>query len=571
MAASDCKPQPKKNEAFHLPVDLWLTTGLINSGAAGLDSEVSKDGGAYTDCTNECVEIGSSGSYALELTSTEMNADLVRIQVKSSTTNAITAKYKIVTTETGDWIANATQVGGQTASAAGTVTFPGTIASTTNITAGTITTTTNLTNLPAITANWITAAGINADAFTAAKFASDVGTEFAAAVWANGTRSLTTLAGLTVDTVTTLTNLPSIPANWLTAAGTAADFTVEIQAGLSTLTAAQVNAEVDTALADVGLTTTITGRIDAAISTRLASASYTAPLDAAGTRSAIGLASANLDTQIGTLATGANLAIVAGYLDTEVAAIKLVTDHLATALVLDGAVYQFTANALELGPGGGAGIAQAVWDLATSGIVTVGSIGEFVLGLNAGAGSGAFTVTVTVTDGTDPLQNASIRLIEGVTPYTATTNASGVATFSLDAATYSIAITKAGYQFTPSTIVVTAAGNFNKAMTEVVVSPPADPTLCRVYAYLQNKSGVAVAGKFMTAKLLTPATAGAFIITTEITSAASDADGLVYLDLILPSEITPAALKYTIKVVDANFNAEVTPTGATYSLGQLVT
>jgi hypothetical protein len=37
----------------------------------------------------------------------------------------------------------------------------------------------------------------------------------------------------------------------------------------STLTAAQVNAEADTALADVGLTSTVTGRIDAAISSRL--------------------------------------------------------------------------------------------------------------------------------------------------------------------------------------------------------------------------------------------------------------------------------------------------------------
>ena len=36
----------------------------------------------------------------------------------------------------------------------------------------------------------------------------------------------------------------------------------------STLTAAQVNSEADTALADVGLTSTITSRIDAAISTR---------------------------------------------------------------------------------------------------------------------------------------------------------------------------------------------------------------------------------------------------------------------------------------------------------------
>lgn len=47
------------------------------------------------------------------------------------------------------------------------------------------------------------------------------------------------------------------------------------------------------------------GRIDVATSTRLATASYTAPLDAAGTRSAVGLASANLDTQLGALPTAA--------------------------------------------------------------------------------------------------------------------------------------------------------------------------------------------------------------------------------------------------------------------------
>ena len=39
-------------------------------------------------------------------------------------------------------------------------------------------------------------------------------------------------------------------------------------------------------------------QLDATVSSRLAAASYTAPLDAAGTRSAVGLASANLDTQL---------------------------------------------------------------------------------------------------------------------------------------------------------------------------------------------------------------------------------------------------------------------------------
>jgi hypothetical protein len=43
---------------------------------------------------------------------------------------------------------------------------------------------------------------------------------------------------------------------------------------------------------------------------------------------------------------------VVGYLDTEIAAIKSVADKLDTALVLDGATYQFTINALENAPGG---------------------------------------------------------------------------------------------------------------------------------------------------------------------------------------------------------------------------
>jgi hypothetical protein len=48
-------------------------------------------------------------------------------------------------------------------------------------------------------------------------------------------------------------------------------------AALNNLSAAQVNAEADTALADVGLTTTVTGRVDAAVSTRMATFVYTAP------------------------------------------------------------------------------------------------------------------------------------------------------------------------------------------------------------------------------------------------------------------------------------------------------
>lgn len=91
-----------------------------------------------------------------------------------------------------------------------------------------------------------------------------------------------------------------------------ASFAFNAALDLTTTQKASVNAEADTALADVGLTTTITGRIDVATSTRLASASYTAPLDAAGTRTALGLASANLDTQLSTIAADAAAADTRG-------------------------------------------------------------------------------------------------------------------------------------------------------------------------------------------------------------------------------------------------------------------
>jgi len=55
------------------------------------------------------------------------------------------------------------------------------------------------------------------------------------------------------------------------------------------------------------------------------------------------------------VATQASVDTIDDFLDTEVAAIKAVTDNLATAIELDGAVYRFTTNALEQAPTGGGG------------------------------------------------------------------------------------------------------------------------------------------------------------------------------------------------------------------------
>lgn len=65
--------------------------GDLVSGATGLDSEVSKNGDTFADCTNEATEIATnSGMYFLTLTGAEMTADIVSVIVKTSSSGAKT-------------------------------------------------------------------------------------------------------------------------------------------------------------------------------------------------------------------------------------------------------------------------------------------------------------------------------------------------------------------------------------------------------------------------------------------------------------------------------------------------
>ena len=79
---------PKKNSAFDLYFAIRNAGGDLVSGAASLDSERSIDGAAFSDCTNEATEIGSTGIYKLALTAAEMNGDVIVVQTKSSTSGA---------------------------------------------------------------------------------------------------------------------------------------------------------------------------------------------------------------------------------------------------------------------------------------------------------------------------------------------------------------------------------------------------------------------------------------------------------------------------------------------------
>lgn len=103
MASTDAHPVPLKNTAYRVVFGIYDNTGSLVTGAAGLDSEVSKDQGTFADCTNEATEIAtSSGMYYLDLTSTEMNTDCSAVIVKTSTTNAKTTVIVLYPQESGD-------------------------------------------------------------------------------------------------------------------------------------------------------------------------------------------------------------------------------------------------------------------------------------------------------------------------------------------------------------------------------------------------------------------------------------------------------------------------------------
>ena len=79
----------KKNTATKIVFPILDADGDLVTGAAGLDSEYSLDGGAFADCANEATEI-SGGVYYLNLAQGETNGDVVCIQVKTSTSGAKT-------------------------------------------------------------------------------------------------------------------------------------------------------------------------------------------------------------------------------------------------------------------------------------------------------------------------------------------------------------------------------------------------------------------------------------------------------------------------------------------------
>lgn len=151
---------------------------------------------------------------------------------------------------------------------------------------------------------------------------------------------------------------------------------------------------------------------------------------------------------------------------------------------------------------------------------------------SAGAGTGARTVTITVNDGATALQNAVVRFTEGSNTYRALTNASGIATFNLDDATYTVAVSKVGYYYAGTTMIVNGTETATYSMSAINVTPGTGD-MTTGYLTCLDEQGVAEEGVAVRCQFVqVPASGTGFAYDSAIQLEASDADGLVEFPMI---------------------------------------
>lgn len=330
MASTDSRPLPLKNTAFRLYFTAYDSSGVPVTAFTSPDSELSADGGAFADATNEATFVGHGQGY-IDLTAAEMNYDHVGFYF-SCTEGSTRDCISICPTEDSDIPANVTHTGTAQAGGALTITLASgasavnayyyhqlvqivsgtgagqvrqimgyvgsTKVATVNYAWGTNPDNTSVYRLIADHVPFCDAGGVgwaynhagsavatitatNALATLIGTPVTDLATDIAGvaassatAVWAAGARTLTSFGTLVADVWSYATRLLTAGTNIVLAKGTGVT-------GFNDPTAAANATAVRSEL------TTELGRIDAAVSTRLATAGYTTPPTAAAIADAV--------------------------------------------------------------------------------------------------------------------------------------------------------------------------------------------------------------------------------------------------------------------------------------------
>jgi hypothetical protein len=222
------------------------------------------------------------------------------------------------------------------------------------------------------------------------------------------------------------------------------------------------------------------------------------------------------------------LATIAAYIDTEVAAIKAKTDNLPASPAAVSNIPTASAIATAVAA------TQALTRLDS--MIESDGAGQFrfdTIALSMGAiygGSGARTVAITVRDSSaNPIQNATVRISRTGEAYVLQTNASGLATFSIDDATWTVAITATNFSFSPVSLVV--SGNVTQTYTMTAAGngvTPSNPPFCTGYFTVYNQNGIIQAGAQVSLQASAPPVGSTGIVMEDaVRTATADNNGVV--------------------------------------------
>ena len=179
-------------------------------------------------------------------------------------------------------------------------------------------------------------------------------------------------------------------------------------------------------------------------------------------------------------------------------------------------------------------------------------------------------MAITVRDpSASPIQNATVRISRTGESFALQTNASGVATFSLDDATWTVAITATGFSFSPVSLVVASNVSQTYSMTAAGGGvTPSEAPMTTGYWTVYNQNGTIQAGAQVSIQASSPPVGSTGIVMEDaVRTATADNNGVVQFSNLIKGSVyivwrTGSSRKFNI-TVPAN-------AGNTTALGSIV-
>jgi hypothetical protein len=177
------------------------------------------------------------------------------------------------------------------------------------------------------------------------------------------------------------------------------------------------------------------------------------------------------------------------------------------------------------------------------------SIAEDIANIDGGSGlTGPNTVTITVTDGTNPIEDATVRIHRTGYSETKKTNASGVVSFTVTSANWSVSISATGYASETNALTVDGDETVSYSLDAFAVSEPSAPNACVVQCFIyENASPIQNATVKARLRDINSAVNGV-VLTKNTVEATTNANGYAELELLRSSAFSDGSGKYVIEV-----------------------